>query len=54
MGIKPQLDPGPINDIDFPSCFVGIMERQREQDLQQPPEERVGVGGEVHAPADAG
>lgn len=49
VGIKPEIDPGPMDEIQFPDWFVGIMERQREQDLQQPPEQRVGVGGEVHA-----
>lgn len=49
IGIKPALEPGPINNIDFPDWFVEIMERQREEDLQRPAQDRVGVGGEVHA-----
>jgi len=47
LGIKPQVEP-PEGDVTYPAAFVEIMERQRNADLQRPPAERIGIGGEIH------
>ncbi len=48
IGIKPPIKYDFGEDFELPSSFVELMISQRELDLGQPFEERVGIGGDIH------
>lgn len=50
LGIKPSFDVASLGE-DLPSpqaYFVEIVKRQRAEDLAQPINDRIGIGGDVH------
>jgi len=46
--IKPVVEYDFGEQFQLPSSFIELMKFQREQDLQFPIEERVGIGGHIH------
>ena len=48
IGVKPQIEFCPNEAFELPGSFIELIKRQREQDRSLPPEERVGIGGDIH------
>ena len=48
IGVKPQIDFLVDESFQLPAAFIELIKRQRDQDLSLAPEERVGIGGDIH------
>lgn len=48
IGVKPPIDFLPGKSFELPATFIELIERQRKQDRSLPPDQRVGIGGDIH------
>lgn len=48
IGMKPVIDYTFSNNLELPKEFIALMTKQREEDLNLPVSDRLGIGGEIH------